>query len=117
MGCAPKNDQTICCEVGDWFEGGFNYGSTVSAARFIVSRGTSPSRWSDFVLFAESNGGFLSESLQRDVHELWNCGGNWAYSHSWSAGIEPVGRDEDGIIWNYREDNDHRVKTVEGALV
>lgn len=114
MGCVSSNDQAICCEVGDWFKGGFNHGSTVMAARYIRDRGNKPTRWRDFEWYVESHGGFLSEKLRKDVHMLWNVKGNNAYSHNWAAGIEPYGADEDGIVWNYQSDNDHREKLLSG---
>lgn len=116
MGCAPRNNQDVCCEVGDLFKGGFNYGSTVMAARYIVSRGKVPTRWRDFAEYVNNRGGFLSEKLKRDVHLLWNVKGNNAYSHNWAAGVEPYGADEDGVVWYYREDYDHRIKLLKGLI-
>lgn len=117
VGCAPTNDQTICCEVGDWFEDyGMNWGSIVSAARFIIERGEEPTTWAMFENYVESKGGFLSERLRKDVHMLWNVEGNWAYAVNWAAGIEPVGGDEDGIVWRYEKGNDHREILLEGII-
>jgi DNA repair photolyase len=99
MGNSPSNDQDICCEVTDWFKGGWNYGSTVMAARFIASRKGKPTKWKDFEAYVYKYGGFLTPELRQEVKELWNLGGNMAYSHKWAAGMTPTGRDEDGIIW------------------
>ena len=108
VGCAPTNNQTICCEVGDLFQGGFNLGSIVAAARFIIERGRTPTRWTDYEEYVNENGGFLSEKLRQEVHRLWNVQGNNAYAVNWSAGIEPVGADHNGIVWNYDQAYDHR---------
>ena len=116
IGCAPTNSQDICCEVGDLFKGGFNHGSTVMAARYIVSRGKVPTRWRDFALHVIKHGGFLSNKLKQEVHRLWNVKGNSAYAANWAAGIEPCGADEDGIIWCYRPEYDHRMELLEGLI-
>lgn len=102
MGNVPDNDQSVCCEVGDLFENsGFNYGCTVYAARMIASRARRgrTTSWEQFEGWVNSKGGFLSDTLQREVHQLWNCRGNDAYSHYWAKGLEPRGYDENGIIW------------------
>lgn len=115
IGCAPTNSQTVCCEVGDLFKGGFNYGSIVVAARYIIERGT-PTKWSDFENYVNEKGGFLSEKLRQEVHRLWNVQGNTAYAVNWSAGIEPYGADENGIIWKYDPNFDHRLEILEGCF-
>ncbi len=112
MGNAPDNDDPICCEVGDWFQGGYNYGSTVYAARYIKERGGKSTSWGDFEGWVNEKGGFLSESLKREVHELWNCGGNSAYSHSWARGMVAVGSDRGGLIWKF-DDSDFRQDILE----
>jgi len=99
MGNVHTNDDAICCEVGDWFEGGFNYGSTVMAARFIKDRGKLFTTWSDYESWVEDHGGFLTEEIRMDVKHLWNLEGNFAYSHKWAVGLVPVGRNEDGLVW------------------
>lgn len=116
MGNAPSNDQMICCEVGDWFQGGFNYGCTVVAARYIQQRNGKPVTWKDFKAFVDSHGGFLSAALENDVHHLWNCEGNNAYSHAWAANTEPCGWDEDGIIWRYRPTKDFREELLNALI-
>jgi len=117
MGNAPSNSQSICCEVGDWFKGGFNYGSTVMAARFIQSRKGKPTSWKDFEKYVEEKGGFLSEELKRSVHELWNLGGNVAYSHRWAAHMVPTGMDDKGLIWRYDENTPDYRKILEEELL
>jgi hypothetical protein len=102
MGNVPDNDDDVCCEVGDWFRGGFNYGCAVMAARFIKRRGNQATNWQDFVNWVNEHGGFLSESLKQEVHLLWNVSGsNDAYSHGWARGLEPVGHDRDGKTWTW----------------
>lgn len=112
MGNAPINNQDICCEVGDWFGKGFNWGCTVMASRLIIQRGNTPTTWQDFVEIVNKNGGFLSEALKDECHHLWNSQGNDAYSPSWSQGLTPVGNDGD-IIWTYKKDNDFRKDILE----
>lgn len=116
MGCVSGNDQSICCEVGDFFQGGFNYGCSVMAGRYVRSKGGKKVSWSEFEEYVIQNGGFLSSNLKREVHKLWNLGGNVAYSHEWAAGMISVGQDEDGLIWKYSPDYDHREKLVEEIL-
>lgn len=117
MGNVPSNDQSVCCEVGDWFEGGFNYGCTVMAARYISKQKGKPVTWSDFARWVVSKGGFLTEDLRREVKELWNLSGTGiAYSHRWAAGLTPIGRDEDGLIWMYDRKSDYREKLIQEIL-
>ena len=116
MGNVPTNDDDICCEVGDWFKGGYNYGSTVIAARYIKEQAPGKVSWGDFVEYVDSKGGFLSEELKTVVHELWNLGGNMAYSHSWSQGLKAVGSDENGLIWVYDGSSDYREKLLESII-
>lgn len=113
LGNVPDNDQSICCEVGDWFQGGFNYGCTVMAARLIRDRGKTPTCWNDFVEWVNERGGFLSDSLRLEVHQLWNMeGSNNAYSHGWARGMVSVGADQDGVIWSWDKDDDFRRQLV-----
>lgn len=116
MGNVPSNNQSICCEVGDWFKGGFNYGCTVMAARFIMESTADDVRWSDFEAYVNHHGGFLTEELKKTVKGLWNLEGNIAYSHHWAAGLTSVGIDEDGIIWKYVPEEDHRMNLLKEIL-
>lgn len=116
MGNSPDNDQSICCEVEDWFMGGWNYGCTVFAARYITSKKGKPVTWKMFEKFVDAHGGFLTEELKREVKELWNLGGNMAYSHKWAAGMIPAGRDEDGLIWRYNTEKDERQTLINNTL-
>lgn len=120
MGCAPINNDSICCEVGPYFRSrgaGFNFGCTVIASRYIISRRHVPTRWCDFVAMVENHGGFLSDALKREVWMKWNCEGTGeAYSPAWSPGITPVGHDADGVVWSYVPCDDFRVDLLEGAL-
>lgn len=102
MGNSPSNDQDVCCEVGDWFGGtGFNYGCTVMASRYIREKEGRGVTWCDFENWVEGQGGFLTRDLRQNVKELWNLGGNVAYSHRWAPRLVPCGRDSDGVIWKY----------------
>jgi DNA repair photolyase len=117
MGNMPINNQSICCEVGDWFEGkaGFNYGCTVMAARHIISKKGQAVSWGDFCKYVNKHGGFLSDALKNEVCLLWDFLGKDAYSHGWSAGMEMVGTDEEGhILWRYNSDSDFRRDLLEG---
>jgi len=120
MGNVTSNDQDVCCEVGDWFGekgAGFNYGCTVMAARYIRGQEGKPVTWGNFQEWVESHGGFLTEELRREVCKLWNLGGNVAYSHRWAAGLVPVGRDRDGIIWKWEpEVPDYRERLLEEII-
>ena len=116
MGNAPSNDDSICCEVGDWFEGGFNNGSTVMAARYIKDQEGKAVSWGQFRDWVNTKGGFLSESLELSVHELWNMGGNSAYSASWSQGLKACGWDDSGMVWKYDSESDFREEIL-GNLI
>lgn len=116
MGNVPDNDQSICCEVGDWFEGGFNYGCTVMAARFVKNRKGKKVAWHNFERYVNRNGGFLTDELKLEVKRLWNLEGNVAYSHRWSKGLMPVGRDENGLIWIYEDKTDYREQLIKNML-
>lgn len=113
LGCIPGNDQSICCEVGDWFQGGYNWGCVVGAMRLIRDEAGKPVSWKYFRNWVNSLGGFLSTSLEKSVHELWNCQGNDAYSVGWGQGMEAVGYDEDGIIWRYNSKDDFRKELIQ----
>jgi len=115
MGNVPDNDQAVCCEVGDWFGDGFNYGCSVMAARFIQDRKGKPTMWEDFHSWVESKGGFLSQSLEEETRRMWNAEGTLdAYSHSWARGIEAIGYDKD-IIWTWR-DTDFRQEIYDNII-
>lgn len=116
MGCVPSNDQAVCCEVGDWFEGGFNYGSTVYASRYIVAQKGREVSWKMYQKWVNKMGGFLSPALELAVKELWNIAGQDAYSHVWSQGLTPCGTDEDGLVWKYEAGHDFRKDIFEAAL-
>ena len=100
MGNVPFNDDPICCHVGDWFEGGWNHGSIVSLVWFIMGAG-GPVGWIDYKTWVESEGGFLSSRLEKEVQELWNLQGKTAYCPDWAPGITPHGIDSHGRVWKY----------------
>jgi DNA repair photolyase len=116
MGNVPDNDQSICCEVGDWFKGGFNYGCTVMAARFVKNRKGKKVTWDNFERYVNRNGGFLTDELKLEVKKLWNLEGNVAYSHRWAKGLKPAGRDENGLIWIYEDKTDYREQLIKNML-
>ena len=85
------------------------------ASRFIKDF-KKPTSWKDFENFVNEKGGFLSQNLKLEVHNLWNFEGNHAYSHGWSAGIVPVGEDRHGIIWEYKIKQDFRKDILKGLI-
>jgi hypothetical protein len=115
MGNVPTNDQGICCSVEDYFDTGFNYGSSVMAARYIRERGSTPTTYREFTNYVNRYGGFLSSALEREVHEMWNMENNpkLAYSASWAAGVIPIGYDGD-VVYNYQPEIDAREQLLEG---
>ena len=115
MGNVPDNNDDICCEVGDLFEG-FNWGCTVMAARFI-QRAKRPVGWSEFEEWVNTKGGFLSETLRLTVWGQWNNEGTMAaYGQSWAKGMVPVGRDENGMIWSM-DGSDYRKELLAGLML
>ena len=102
FGNVPGNNQSICCEVGDWFEG-FSYGNTVMAIRFITQTDGWVT-WSMYESFVEEHGGWLSEALRQTVYEAWNNFGNSAYFPGWGKGIELHGVDRWGRkVWRFNK--------------
>jgi len=116
FGNVPDNDNFICCEVGDWFGGGFNYGCGVSAIRFIVSQKGKPCTWGAFNKWVVKKGGWLSDSIKDEVKRMWNGNGNVAWYISWAKGIEPAGSDTEGMIWKFNKKDDFRLKKLESIL-
>jgi len=116
LGNVPSNDQAVCCEVGDWFKGGFSYGCTVMAARYVKEREGKHTTWKDYVAWVDKKGGFLTEDLKQEVKRLWNLEGNVAYSHRWAVGLTPVGQDEDGNIWTYVSGTDYREELLKTMI-
>jgi len=116
MGNTPQNNQTVCCEVEDWFGDGYNYGCTVWASRYIQQQNGKPVNWFEFEKFVEGKGGFLTEKIKADVKQLWNCDGNNAYSHSWAKGMEAVGIDENGLIWKFVKQSDFRLDILNSII-
>lgn len=115
LGNAPTNDQAICCEVGDWFKGGWNYGCTVMAVRFIVENAGRPVTWAQYKDWVMEHGGFLTPALEQEVHGLWNIeeSSNVAYSPIWAGGVIPVGWNEDGLVWSYLPEADERKELIQ----
>jgi hypothetical protein len=113
LGNVPSNAQDICCEVTDLFQNSaWNYGSIVMAVRYVVEREGEPVRWSQFRDWVYGKGGFLTNDLEQQVHELWNMEGNTAYSIHWAQGLVPVGWDENGLVWTYLSNIDERKKML-----
>jgi DNA repair photolyase len=117
-GNVPDNDDHICCSVGDWFEGGFNYGCEIMAIKYIKKRAKKGkyTSWSRFEKWVNKNGGFLSEEIKKEVKKLWNLQGDAAWYLNWSQGMEAYGSDQDGMIWTYKKEKDFREKIVKGVL-
>lgn len=116
MGNVPSNDDSVCCETADAFKGsGLNYGCTVMAARLIKKNSPGKTSWSDYEAYVNKKGGFLTEVLRDEVKHLWNLEGNVAYSHKWAAGLIPVGRDEDGLIWTM-DQTDYRYNLLNSLI-
>lgn len=102
MGNMDINDQDICCEVSDTFrDSGFNHGSIVYAARYVMKQKGRPVTWKQYENWVMENGGFLTQALHKEVHNLWNCQGNTAYSIEWADGLVPAGQNQHGLIWEY----------------
>ena len=121
FGNAPINNQNICCEAEDLYTplgGGFSWGNNVIAIRFICSKPYTPVSWKEYNEFVELNGGWLSESLMKDVKNSWNLSiSNPAYYPDWAAGIIPWGVDGEGNrVWMYDPKSDFRLEMLE-ALV
>ncbi len=116
MGNTVLNNQDICCEVGDWFKGGFNYGCTVMASRFLQEREGKPTTWKQYEAWVNFYGGFLTEALKIEVKMLWNLQGNMAYSHKWAPGLIASGLDEDGIIWRFEKEKDYRIELLNDII-
>lgn len=111
QGNVPDNDDWICCSVGDYFGergAGFNWGSGVIAIKFIQSKGGKPVRWKEFEEFVMSKGGWLSMRLRAEVRLLWNGEGDAAWPIYWGKGLEPIGQDEDGVVWRFVDNHDFR---------
>lgn len=119
LGNVPDNDDAVCCcAVGDHFHGkaGFNHGSAVRAIRFIQSKKGRRVTWNEYEEWVEDQGGFLSDSLRKDMQRLWNMDGNGAFFIVWGKGIEPAGIDEGNSAWRFNNKNDFRMKVLEGVI-
>jgi len=116
FGNVPYNDQDICCEVGDWFESGWNYGCGVMAIRYIKSQSPKPVRWSQFENWVESKGGFLSPALKKEVHQIWNGEGDGQFYLSWADGLKCCDWDEDGRVWRWDPNENYRQKMFQILL-
>ncbi len=91
MGNVPSNSQDICCEVGDWFKGGFNWGSSVIAIRYIQHQKGKAVAWNEFKEWVMKCGGFLSKELEIILHQMWNGTGEFdAYGPVWARGLRAV---------------------------
>ena len=107
LGSSTSNDDRICCEVGDWFDAGFNEGSVIPAIQFIKSKAPAVVSWTDYEDFVNRRGGFLSEKLRKEMLRLWNRG-EYPFSIVWAQGIRVVGNDSAGLLWRYDPDYDFR---------
>lgn len=121
QGNVPDNPDWMCCSVGPWFEkkgANFNYGCGVGAIKFIQSKGGKPVRWNEFEQFVLEKSGWLSSQLRREVMQLWNGEADQAWPIYWAKGLQPIGSDENGVIWRFNKDNDFRMDLlVKGGLL
>ena len=111
LGNVPDNsDGVCCCEVGDHFADGtgFNYGSAVSAIRFIHSKKGKSVGWADYEKWVNKHGGFLSDELHLSIKQLWNLDGPGAFFVIWAKGIEVAGADTDGARYRFNKKSDFR---------
>lgn len=109
FGNVPFNDDDLCCSVDDIFgDFGYNRGNILSAARFIIHRGKEFSAWGDFELWVEEGGGFLSDSLRKEVMTLWNLENRNAYQLDWIPGLFCDGVKDMSLVWHYEEGKDFR---------
>ena len=114
------NSQMICCEVEDHFkDAGANYGSMVSAVRFIMERGLlgKETSWRTFNNYVMERGGFLSENLKTEVMELWNNDGGTAFQLHWIPKLKITGQDRFGNIWNYDKDGEDYREALWESLI
>jgi hypothetical protein len=119
LGNVPDNDDGVCCcEVGGYFAHGtgFNYGSAVSAIRFIQSKKGKSVGWADYEQWVDRNGGFLSDELQKSVKALWSLSGAGAFFVVWARGIEPAGADAEGARWKFNKKSDFRKQIFENLI-
>lgn len=116
LGNVTSNDDSNCCSVGDWFKtNSINFGSIVTAIRYVRDRNGQPVTWNEYQGWVEEQGGFLSERLREDVQKLWNVEGNQMFSISWAANIEPIGYDGN-FIYKYNPDYDYRLEVLKGLI-
>lgn len=111
QGNVPDNNEWICCSVGDWFGeagAGFNWGSGVTAIRYIQSQAGKPVGWKAFETWVLGKGGWLSSQLRSEVRLLWNGTGDMAWPIFWARGLVPMGHDADGVVWVFRPEEDFR---------
>ena len=115
-----NSHEFICCGISEkhpW--NNLNYGNIFTAIRFIQRRGK-PTSWSDFDSFVQQKGGFLSESIQLQVRNMWNLGlyvdKDKARAIDFGAHLLPVGEDDDGLIWKYDKDFDFRKEPIQKML-
>ena len=116
-GNVPSNDDDICCSVSDWFgREKFCNGNTTNAIRFIASHPNQKTAWGDFEKYVFANNGFLSNVFQDEVKHLWNLQGDTSFAIDWAIGLEPIGNDDDGLIWVYKPGYDFREEML-GMIV
>jgi len=108
FGCVPLNEMDICCST-DKVKGFENYNryNILSASRFIIKRGTTPTTFRDFVKWAGEY--WLSDSIKEDVKGLWKSMSDDPWSVDYVQGIRMVGMDSDGMpVFNFQKENDYR---------
>ena len=106
------NDDVLCCNVKGALKGyGLNLTSTKAVEAYVRAQGGEPVAWAQYSRYVEMMGGWLSEALRDELYHLWNGDGNQAYSSYWN-GMEPAGRDIDGLRWRWMGDNPNLLRAL-----
>lgn len=101
----PFNTDDICCGVGTHFKSaGYNSFNLLSIAREIVKSKGSVS-WGDILKRKKDA---LNSEIFWDIYGIWNKLKASPWAMDWCGGVEAVGTDEYGIVYDYDED---RLKT------
>jgi hypothetical protein len=117
FGNSPMNSDDICCECSDLYlplGGNFSWGNNIMAVRFIQKNTPCSVTWGEYNKWVEDKGGWLSESIMKDVRNSWNLSiSNPAYFPDWGAGIELMGMDREmNRVWRYNPKSDFRMELL-----
>jgi DNA repair photolyase len=108
-----RNDDWLCCNVSEVMDDPApNWASTKAMEQYVKEQAGDPVGWAEYERHVNTNGGFLTESLADEVRHLWNNEGNQAYSLAW-LGLDPAGRDLDGLTWRWTGSNPNMDRAVE----